>query len=178
MFPNSVCPPSSRICFPTSWVSGWPCDLFLDNGVLANMTRAEFWQILELTNWLLNTGLACWIRDIWLVAPAFNQPTLQSRVTHLTTNSWGNLARAIRGTVQLTQPWMANPELWVNCKEFLGSPVVRTSLSLLKAWVQSLVGELRSHKLFKLPDQFQDKYIKFPKISCLYFNKYWIKFIN
>ena len=30
--------------------------------------------------------------------------------------------------------------------DFPGSPVVRTLLSLLKAWVRSLVGELRSHK--------------------------------
>ena len=30
--------------------------------------------------------------------------------------------------------------------EFPGSPVVRTALSLPKAWAQSLVGELRSHE--------------------------------
>ena len=33
------------------------------------------------------------------------------------------------------------------CRELPGSPVVKKALSLLWAWLQSLAGELRSHKL-------------------------------
>ena len=35
----------------------------------------------------------------------------------------------------------------LNCREFPGSPVVTTLLSVPKAWLQSLVRELRTHKL-------------------------------
>ena len=45
--------------------------------------------------------------------------------------------------------------------EFLGSVAVRTQESLPKAWVPSLVGELRSHKL-----RGAAKKVKNEKVNC------------